>query len=168
MSLRSDLEALNNDYWQNNLIKIKSLDTLKELIYVCNDCKLSIEQIDNVSPLWYSIGKAYLFKDDNYPCVIYNESEPIGFICFYKWIGSENTYSWSYFIDLKYQGKGYGKKAAQLAIEILRKANPNISIKLAAEKTNTKAHNLYYSLGFSKSDEMDGDDIVFLLNNNKE
>ena len=64
---------------------------------------------------------------------------------------------------MKYQGKGYGKSAAELAINILKTVAPDKTIKLATDKTNTKAHKLYTSLGFSKSSEMDGDDIVFIL-----
>ena len=122
------------------------------------------EQKELVNPFWFSIGRAYLFREDNYPCVIYNEkSEPIGFINLCKWLGDGDAYSWSYFIDKEYQGKGYGKRAAQLAVHILKSANPTKHIKLATETCNTKAHQLYISLGFEKLAEMDGDDIVFGL-----
>ena len=164
MSLRKDLETLNFDCWKNDLIKIKSLTTEKELIYAAYECQLTEEQKEMVSPLWFIIGRAYLNKDNYFPCIIYTlDDKPIGFISFSTWIGNAEAYSWSYFIDLKYQGKGYGKTVAKLAINILKTANRNKSIKLAAEKTNTKAHKLYSSLGFSKSAEMDGDDIVFVL-----
>lgn len=164
MSLRKDLETLNFDCWKNDLIKIKSLTTEKELIYAAYECQLTEEQREMVSPLWFIIGRAYLNKDNYFPCIIYTlDDKPVGFISFSTWIGNGEAYSWSYFIDLKYQGKGYGKSAAELAINILKTANQNKTIKLAAEKNNTKAHKLYSSLGFSKSSEMDGDDIVFVL-----
>jgi diamine N-acetyltransferase len=164
MSLRKDLETLNFDCWKNDLIKIKSLTTEKELIYAAYECQLTEEQKEMVSPLWFIIGRAYLNKDNYFPCIIYTlDDKPIGFISFSSWLGNSEAYSWSYFIDLKYQGKGYGKSAAELAIKILKKAAPYKSIKLATEKNNTKAHKLYSSLGFSKSSEMDGEDLVFVL-----
>ena len=164
MSLRKDLEILNIDCWKNDLVKIKPLTTEKELIYAAYECQLSDEQKEMVSPLWFIIGRAYLNKDNYFPCIIYTlDDKPIGFISFSTWIGNDEAYSWSYFVDLNYQGKGYGKSAAELAINILKNANPNKSIKLATEKNNTKAHKLYNSLGFSKSSEIDGDDIVFVL-----
>ena len=162
MSLRADLERLADEYWQNDHVKIKPLLTEADLIYAGYECQLTDEQKDLVNPFWFSIGRAYLFKEDNYPCIIYNAcDEPIGFINLDKWLGSGDAYSWSYFIDKNHQGKGYGKYAAQLAVQILKQANPTKCIKLATEVGNTKAQALYLSLGFEKLAEMDGDDIVF-------
>ena len=164
MSLRTDLERLNISCWQNDLVKIKHMTTEKELIYAAYECKLTDEQKEMVSPFWFLIGRAYLNKNDYYPCIIYNlNNEPIGFINFSSWIGNDDAYSWSYFIDLNYQGNGYGKSAAELAIKILNTAAPNKIIKLATEKNNKKAHKLYTSLGFKESSEIDGEDIVFVL-----
>ena len=36
-------------------------------------------------------------------------------------------------------------------------------IRLSTEESNTKAQRLYQSLGFTKSDVLDGDDVVFVL-----
>ena len=164
MSLRTDLEQLANEHWQNDYVKIKPLLTESDLIYAGYECQLTDEQRDFVNPFWFSIGRAYLFKEDNYPCVIYNAcGEPIGFVNLYKWLGSGDAYSWSYFIDKNHQGKGYGKHAARLAVHILKSANPEKQIKLATEVCNTRAQALYRSLGFEKLSEMDGDDIVFGL-----
>lgn len=164
MSLRTDLEQLADEHWQNDCVKIKPLLTEIDLIYAGYECQLTDEQKDLVNPFWFSIGRAYLFKEDNYPCIIYNAcDEPIGFINLDKWLGSGDAYSWSYFIDKNHQGKGYGKHAAQLAVHILKSANPEKQIKLATEVCNTKAQALYISLGFEKLPEMDGDDIVFGL-----
>ena len=164
MPLRADLEQLADEYWQNDHVKIRPLLTETDLIYAGYECQLTDEQKDLVNPFWFSIGRAYLFKEDNYPCIIYNAcDEPIGFINLDKWLGSGDAYSWSYFIDKNHQGKGYGKYAAQLAVHILKSANPEKQIKLATEVCNTKAQALYLSLGFEKLAEMDGDDIVFGL-----
>lgn len=162
MSLRSDLEKLADEHWQNAYVKIKPLSTMSDVIYAGCGCQLNDEQKDLVNPFWFSIGRAYLFKEDNYPCIIYNEcNQPVGFIILSKWLAIGDAYSWSYFIDKDQQGKGYGKRAAQLAIHILKTANPNMCIKLATEETNIKAQQLYKSLGFEQLSEMDGDDLVF-------
>ena len=162
MSLRADLEKLAAEYWQNEYVKMKPLSTEADLIYAGYDCQLTNEQKELVNPFWFSIGRAYLFREDNYPCIICNEdSQPIGFINLCKWLSGSDAYSWSYFIDKKYQGKGYGKQAAKLAVTILKSANSVKPIKLATEICNIKAQQLYVSLGFKKLDEMDGEDIVF-------
>lgn len=164
MSLRKDLETMNIDCWKNDMVKIKPMTTEKELIYAAYECQLTEEQRNMISPLWFIIGRAYLNKDDYFPCIIYSlDDKPIGFISFSTWIGNGEAYSWSYFIDLKYQGNVYGRSAAQLAINILKTANSYKTIKLATEKSNIKAHKLYMSLGFYESSEIDGDDIVFEL-----
>ncbi len=80
-----------------------------------------------------------------------------------KWLGEGNAFSWSYYIDKDHQGKGYGKSAAEAAIQILKAASPEMPIKLATEKGNEKARCLYTSLGFRLLPELDGDDLVFGL-----
>ena len=163
MSLRKRLESLDEKCWQNDAVSIKPIKTMDDLIYAGHYCRLSEGQKDMVSPFWYTIGRAYLFAEDNYPCIIYNEkSEAIGFINLCKWAGGE-AYSWSFSIDKDHQGKGYGKASAALAISILKSASPDMKIKLATEQSNTKAQRLYESLGFVKADEFDGDDFVYIL-----
>ena len=162
--MRSDLERLADEHWQNAYVKIKPLSTMSDVIYAGYDCQVNDEQKDLVNPFWFSIGRAYLFREDNYPCIIYNEyNQSIGFIILSKWLAAGEAYSWSYFIDKAQQGKGYGKRAAQLAIHILKTANKNMCIKLATEVKNTKAQKLYKALGFEQLDEMDGDDLVFCM-----
>ena len=164
MSLREKLERLDTLKWYNDKVSIRPLITEADLIYAGYECQLTDEQKELVNPFWFSIGRAYLNRDDNYPCIIYNESdEPVGFINLSKWIGTVEAYSWSYFIHKDMQGNGYGKSAARLAVQILKAADPSKIIKLSAEKCNTKAHRLYESLGFKRLDEMDGDDFVFGL-----
>ncbi len=164
MSLRTDLEKLPDGYWQNTHVKIRPLSTEPDLIYAAYDCQLTDEQKELVNPAWFSIGRAYLFREDNFPCIIYNErNDPIGFINLCTWLAGGDAYSWSFYIDRRHQRKGYGKSAAQLAVSILKAANPEKQIKLATEAYNTTAQALYMSLGFKKLAEMDGDDLVFGL-----
>ena len=95
--------------------------------------------------------------------LINENDKPIGFINLNEWLGGGDAHSWSYFIDAEQQGKGYGKAAAQLAIDILKTVDTQKQIKLATEECNKKAQSLYISLGFKKLDELDGDDLVFGL-----
>ena len=164
MSLRTDLENVSGELWQNSRVKIKPLTTQADLVYAGHQCELTDEQKELVSPFWFLIGRAYLNKENHYPCIIYNESDtPIGFINLCVWGGEGDAYSWSFYIDKKHQNKGYGKQAAELAVSILKAANPRKQIKLATESTNSKAQGLYLALGFEKLPEMDGDDLVFGL-----
>lgn len=164
MSLRTDLEKVSGEHWQNNYVKIKPLSTMSDVIYAGCDCQLHEEQKDFVNPFWFSIGRAYLFREDNYPCIIYNAcDEPVGFIILSKWLANSDAYSWSFFIDKEQQGKGYGMQTARLAVHILKTANPAMQLKLATEVDNVKAQRLYTAIGFKQLSEMDGDDLVFGL-----
>ena len=78
-----------------------------------------------------------------------------------EWSDGSAT-SWSYYIDVSEQGKGDGRAAAALAVRLLKAAFPNEAVKLSTEQINRKAQRLYEGLGFVRSEEMDGDDLVFV------
>ena len=164
MGLRTALENTASALWSDERVWIKPITTQAELIYAIFDCRLTEEQKELVNPAGFSIGRAYLFREDNIPCLICNEHmEPVGFINLCKWLGEGEAYSWSFFIDRDHQGKGYGKSAALAAIRILKAADPDKIIKLSTEKENINAQQMYRSLGFKQLPELDGDDIVFGL-----
>ena len=164
ISLRTALERMEEDLWSNERVCFRPLRTEADLIYATMECHLPKEQEDMVNPAWFSIGRAYLFREDNYPCIICTtQGQPIGFIDLTRWLGQGDAYSWSFYIDRDHQGKGYGKSAARLAIRLLKAADPAKPIKLATEQSNEKAQQLYTSLGFRQLAELDGDDLVFGL-----
>ena len=164
MSLRAALDRIDDTVWYGDGVCIRPIKTQEELAYAIFGCQLDEEQKELVNPAGFSIGRAYLFPEDNVPCLIYNENrEPVGFISLCKWLGNGDAYSWSYYIGKEYQSKGYGRNAAALAIRILEAADPQKPIKVSSENCNEKAHCLYLSLGFQKLPELDGEDIVFGL-----
>ena len=164
MGLRTDLARVDDAVWSDEHVSIRPIITQSDLVYAIFDCQLTDEQTELVNPAGFSIGRAYLFREDNYPCIIYNnKSEAVGFISLCKWLGKGDAYSWSFYIDKDHQKMGYGKSAARTAVRILKAADPDKPIKLSAEKDNEAAHRLYLSLGFALLPELDGDDLVFGL-----
>ena len=118
MSLREKLLRVAPEEWENEFVRIRPMTTRDDLIYAGDGCRLTDEQREFVNPVWFSLGRAYLAPEDHDPCLIENERrEPIGFLCFTAWA---DAYSWSYFLDVRQQGRGYGKRAAQLALRLLR------------------------------------------------
>ena len=114
MSLREKLLRVAPEEWENEFVRIRPMATRDDLIYAGDGCRLTDEQREFVNPVWFSLGRAYLAPEDHDPCLIENERrEPIGFLCFTAWA---DAYSWSYFLDVRQQGRGYGKRAAQLAL----------------------------------------------------
>ena len=163
MTLREALEGVNDSLWSDGQVSIRPIQTEADLIYATVDCQLTEAQRDLVNPAWFSIGRAYLFREDNLPCLIYADGQPVGFISLGKWLAKGDAWSWSFFVDKAHQGKGYGRRAARLAIRLLKAADAAKPIKLATERDNQRAQSLYASLGFQLLPERDGDDLVFGL-----
>lgn len=158
------VKSLPKAAWLSESVTIRVIENDDDLWYAVVECALKPEQEDYVNPAGFSIGRAYLAPQDNVPCVICKrDGERIGYIVFRKWLGQGDGLNWSYYIDRKFQGMGYGKAAAKLAVKILKAVDAHMPIKLSTERDNVKAQNLYCSIGFTKSDELDGDDLVFVL-----
>ena len=111
-----------------------------------------------------------------YPFGVYNDDTLVGFLMIgYNEAGIEpnapeslkGNYSlWRLMIDKKHQGKGYGREAVRCALEFVRtwphgKAEYCV---LSYEPENEVAKKLYASFGFVENGEMDGDEIVAVLN----
>ncbi len=80
-------------------------------------------------------------------------------------IATGNYNLWRLMIDKKYQHKGYGRKAVELALDFIRTL-PCGSAEccwLSYEPENTVAKNLYASFGFSETGDMDGEEIIAAL-----
>lgn len=158
------LLSLPKETFTRGGIVIRKIENDDDLWYAVIQCRLAPGQEDFVNPAGFSIGRAYLRPADNLPCVICRENgEPIGFIIFRRWLGRGEAYNWSYYLDQRWQGQGYGEKAARLAVQILKAAAPDMPIKLSTEADNHRAQALYQKIGFQKLDELDGDDFVFML-----
>ena len=57
MSLRTDLEKLTDEHWQNVYVKIKPLSTMADVIYAGCDCQLTDEQKDLVNPFGFPLAE---------------------------------------------------------------------------------------------------------------
>ena len=80
-------------------------------------------------------------------------------------IAKGNYHIWRLMIDKKFQGKGFDKKAMDLALEFIN-TFPSGTAKycwLSYESDNDVARQLYKSVGFVETDEKDGDEIVAIL-----
>ncbi len=164
IGLAEALDRLPANCFQNDRVLIRPIRTQDDLVYAIFRCKLTEEQRELVNPAGFSIGRAYLDPSDNVPCLICTlDGCPVGFLHFLRWLGQGSAFSWSFYVDRREQGKGYGRAAAQVAVQLLKTAFPEEPIKLSTEGGNARAQALYLSLGFRKLDELDGDDLVFAL-----
>ena len=143
---------------------------------------LKLEVFDNqkrfVAPNNISIIEAYLAITENndvFTFGIYNDDAPVGFLMIGFDVNSDdegapkiakgNYNIWRFMIDKKFQGKGFGKKAMNLALEFVN-TFPCGTAKycwLSYESDNVVAQQLYKSVGFVETDENDGEEIVAIL-----
>ena len=143
---------------------------------------LNLEVFDNqksfVATNNSSIIEAYIAITENnhvFTFGVYNDDTPIGFLMIGFDVNSDeegapkiakgNYNIWRLMIDKKFQGKGFGKKAMDLALEFI-KTFPCGTAKycwLSYESDNDVARKLYKSVGFEETDEKDGEEIVAIL-----
>jgi diamine N-acetyltransferase len=99
-----------------------------------------------------ALAKAFIRPDGLVwvPYAIYADAQIVGLIELAYEPGSEGQY-WVYhfFIDRSHQGKGYGKAAFQAFMQLIRELYPHCrQINLAVHPENSRAQQLYTSLGF--------------------
>ena len=143
---------------------------------------LKLEVFDNqknfVATNNSSIIEAYIAITENndvFTFGIYNDDTSIGFLMIGYDVNSDgegapkiakgNYNIWRLMIDKKYQGKGFGKKAMDLALEFIN-TFPCETAKYcwsSYESDNDVARQLYKSVGFVETDEKDGEEIVAVL-----
>jgi len=132
-------------------------------------------QEDFVATNTESIVEAYIALSVGgiaYPFGIYDDNTLVGFLMIgygvdEQWKNppeiAKNNYSiWRLMIDSKYQGKGYGKKAVELALGFI-KTWPNGKSEycyLSYEPENIVAKKLYQSMGFEETGDKDGDELL--------
>lgn len=164
MSLREQWEKLPPEVFTGDGITIREIRDDDDLWYATAECTLAPGQEELVNPAGFDIGRAYLNPADHVPCVVcLEDGTRIGFLVFRRWLAAGAAYSWGYHLDRSWQGRGYGERAARLAVRILKAADGAMPIKLSAEAENTRAQRLYERIGFQRLDELDGDDLVFGL-----
>lgn len=111
-----------------------------------------------------TLARAWAYRENNSVAkVIYSDDEPVGMLLYYDW-PEENMYIFSQlFIDRRWQGKGYGRRAAELALEEMRAAGRYGKVILCYVEGDEPAMKLYSSLGFVHTGLAEEDEVEMLL-----
>ena len=161
--------------------------TYKNYIDVCWRLKVSQKQKNFVASNNNSLAEAYVAITNGgvaLPFAICRNNKPIGFLMigyganddefkdedpeFIKMV-KKSYCVWRFMIDKRYQRKGYGRKAMQLALDYIRTfpCGPAESIWLSYEPENEVAKKLYSSFGFIEQPQWykggEGEEIPALL-----
>ena len=142
------------------------------------ELRVSESQRSFVASNTVSIIEAYSAITANghaFPFGIYEDETPVGFLM----IGfdvdddwedapaiAKGSYNlWRLMVDERYQNRGFGKSAVELALKFI-KTFPCGKAKycwLSYEPENKKACQLYRSFGFRETGEKDGEELIAIL-----
>lgn len=127
------------------------------------DMKLPPDQACFVASNVVSLAQAWLYYEEARPFAICEGKEVVGFVML-DWDEGERTVGiWRFMIGSQYQQKGYGKKALEIIIKLVREEGKFDLIYLDYVSNNTIARELYHSLGFMENGEVEDDEIVMTL-----
>ncbi|GER90703.1 hypothetical protein KDW_48650 [Dictyobacter vulcani] len=100
------------------------------------------------------------------PYVFYSSTTMIGFMeLAYEPESSDNYWLYHFFIDQHYQGQRYGKQALRLFLQFLQQQYPQCAaLQLTVHPENTRAQQLYISVGFQPTgSEIDQEPVYKLV-----
>lgn len=102
--------------------------------------------------------------DKDWDCrILMDGDKAVGFV-FYGYDRDEEHYLLCrYMIDVKYQGKGYGKAFLPLVVEQIRNQYGCRDVYTSVHDENPHALHLYMAFGFERTEEMDAEERVYVL-----
>lgn len=102
--------------------------------------------------------------DEEWDCRILMDGEiAVGFVFYGHWPEEEQYMLCRYMIDVKHQNKGYGKAFLPMVVEQIRTQFGCKDVYTSVDDENTHALHLYTSFGFERTEEMDGEERVYVL-----
>lgn len=131
----------------------------------CLELELTETQKGFVASNMFSLAEA---KADgvSQPRAIYHDGEMVGFVMY--WYDAANGKGWidRLMVDVKHQGKGYGKAAMQEVMKNLQNERGCLHIQTSYGIGNDIARDLYLSLGFEDTGKTtdDGHENILIFN----
>lgn len=127
------------------------------------DFQLTEEQKNFVSSPERILARAFAYRDKRSQAfIIYADETPVGMAMYYD---EEEMQAYDFsqlFIDSRYQGKGYGRKAASMILDMMRLDGKYNKVCLCYIEGNEAARKMYEGLGFKETGDRDGEEIVMV------
>ena len=123
------------------------------------------EQKGFVAPNYYSIIEALYEPNDLFCFAVYDGDEMVGFTMHGSDPDDTEHRYWivRLMVDIKHQGKGYGRAIMQQLIDTLKQGPTRDAIYISFEPSNDVARALYSSLGFIDTGTMLEGETVYKL-----
>ena len=147
-------------------MKISLREISAENFKECVELKVAADQAKFVAPNVYSIAQSKIYPT-HLPFAVYDGEQMVGFVMFGLDTDDNRFYIGRLMIDEKFQGKGYGKAATLAVIEELKRNEDCEEVYLSFVPENATAEQLYKSVGFERTGELSGGEIVmsYKINN---
>lgn len=126
------------------------------------DLQVREDQKGFVASNMYSLAEAYAHPG-RFPLAVYAGETPVGFVMYVDLRERSQFWIFRVMIDAAQQGRGYGRAAMRLLIERMRALPGCTQIYISYEPENNPARQLYASLGFVITGEMEGEEEVARL-----
>ncbi len=127
------------------------------------DFQLTEEQKNFVSSPERILARAWAYREQRSKAfIIYVGEIPVGIAMYYD---EEEMQAYDFsqlFIDSSYQGKGFGKKAASMILDMMNADEKYRKVCLCYIEGNEVARKMYENLGFKETGERDGNEIVMI------
>lgn len=147
-------------------VTAKSNVTLREITEdtvrnIC-DLKVSESQTGFVAPNAISIAQAYFSKTAWFRA-IYADDTPVGFLMLDKNTEKPEYFLWRLMVDERYQRTGFGYKAMELLIDYVKGLPDATELLTSCVPGEGSPEGFYNKLGFTRTGEMDGAEVVMRL-----
>lgn len=127
----------------------------------CIDMEVLKEQREFVASNAYSLVQAQ-YMVGLYPLCIYDGEQMVGFLMWEEDKEDHDLGMCRLMIDQKFQKRGYGRAAVIKLMDLVREKYGHVSFYTSFESENTVAGKLYMDLGFTKTGDLIGDEIVLM------
>lgn len=106
------------------------------------------------------LARAYAFRDSRSQAyVIYDDETPVGMVMYHDCEPLDAFDLSQLFIDERYQGRGYGKAATRMVLDLMKQDGKYKKVVLCYIEGNEAARKLYEGFGFRVTDR-DEDEII--------
>lgn len=113
----------------------------------------------------YSLAQAWLYREneDVFPCAIYHEDTPVGFLLLEEDAQERKLMLWRIMFPPEQENKGYGTAAVRLLISLARESGRYNELYLDCSEKNAAAMHIYRKLGFQPTGDINHGDLEMRL-----
>lgn len=140
---------------------VQFMDVTGENYRRCCSLAVSPEQEHFVAPAVSILARAYAYRQDGARArIILDGDAMVGLLLTRRWAEGDCYILDQFFIDRRFQRRGYGRSAVALLLEELRSESLHPAITLCYCEGDEAARRLYQQAGFAPTGERDGNEII--------